>query len=264
MQKRRLGNTGMEVSVLGLGTVKFGRNQGVNYPNAFSLPTDAEIKGLLAQAKDLGINILDTAPAYGESEERLGKLLKDERHNWLISSKVGEEFTEGKSHFDFSPPAVRRSIERSLSRLKTDYLDLVLAHSNGADMCIIEEDDIFTTLAQLKQEGKIRAFGMSTKTIPGGLATIKQADVAMVTFNPMAEEEREVIDFAHVLEKGILIKKALLSGHLQKLDCDHPLQAALQFIFKEPGVSSVIIGTINPEHLRQNATVVMQVCHQYV
>ena len=70
--RRMLGNTGIEVSIISLGTVKFGRNQGVKYPKLFNLPTDAEIAALLHDAKQLGINLLDTAPAYGKSEERLG------------------------------------------------------------------------------------------------------------------------------------------------------------------------------------------------
>lgn len=67
---RSLGQTGIEVSCLGLGTVKFGRNQEVKYPNNFSLPEDKQISALLDQAKGFGINLLDTAPAYGSSEQR--------------------------------------------------------------------------------------------------------------------------------------------------------------------------------------------------
>ena len=72
LPSRILGSTGLEVSTLGLGTVKFGRNSGVKYPNQFDLPDDEQIRQLLAQASDHGMNLLDTAPAYGSSEERLG------------------------------------------------------------------------------------------------------------------------------------------------------------------------------------------------
>ncbi|HCO61668.1 MAG TPA: aldo/keto reductase, partial [Porticoccaceae bacterium] len=80
--KRRLGNTAMEVSLLGLGTVKLGRNQGVKYPEDFNLPDDRQAVELLALARDHGINLLDTAPAYGISEERLGVLLRNQRQHW--------------------------------------------------------------------------------------------------------------------------------------------------------------------------------------
>ena len=83
MQKRRIGQTDIEVSVLGLGTVKWGRNQGVKYPAPFQLPTDREIKDLLAVAREQEINLLDTAPAYGLAEQRLGELLQGQRHDGL-------------------------------------------------------------------------------------------------------------------------------------------------------------------------------------
>lgn len=246
MQTRRLGQTEIEVSVLGLGTVKFGRNQGVKYPREFALPSDQELGHLLAAASEVGINLLDTAPAYGSSEERLGSLLQGQRQRWIISTKAGEEFVNGESHFDFSPRAIRASVERSLRRLNTDYLDIVLAHSSGDDVGLVEQENIFTTLNELKQSGKIRAYGMSTKTVAGGLLTVEHADVAMVTLNPAATEDRQVIASAQQKNKGIFIKKALGSGHL-------PAAEALKFALNEPGVSSVIVGTINVAHLLENA-----------
>lgn len=250
MNKIKLAETEILVSRLGLGTVKFGRNQGVKYPTSFELPTDKEIKELLNEAQELGINLLDTAPAYGTSEERLGKVLTN-RNEWVLCSKVGEEFLDGKSFFDFSPRFIRLSIERSLKRLKTDYLDIVLIHSNGEDKEIIEMG-IFDTLAQIKQQGLIRAYGMSTKTVEGGLLAVEQADVVMVTYNPIQVEEKPVITYAHEKNKGILIKKALASGHIDKLAKEDPVHSAMEFIFREPGVTSIIVGTLNKDHLRSN------------
>jgi aryl-alcohol dehydrogenase-like predicted oxidoreductase len=244
---RRVGKTDIEVSVIGLGTVKFGRNQGLKYPNAFALPTDHEIEQLLQTAHELGVNLLDTAPAYGTSEERLGKALRGQRQKWVISTKVGEEFLNGESHFDFSSQALRQSVDRSLLRLQTDYIDILLVHSDGSDERIIEEDHVFSQLAALKKEGKIRAYGMSTKSILGGKLTVDLADVVMVSFSPSYTDEREVIAYADQKHKGVFIKKALASGHLQTAVSD-----TMRFIFSEPGVSSVIVGTLNPLHLREN------------
>lgn len=256
MQKRRLGSTQIDVSVMGLGTVKLGRNQGVNYPHPFELPSDVELDALLSEAAQLGINLLDTAPAYGSSEDRLGKWLRSRRHQWVISSKVGETFENGVSRFDFSPDAVRVSVDNSLRRLQTDYLDIVFVHSNGEDERIIREDQVFETLAELKYNGKIRAYGMSTKTIAGGLLTVALSDAAMVTFHPAYTLEREVIVCAHEKQKGIFIKKALAGGHLQQLSGADPVKESLQFILAEPGVTSVIIGTVNPAHLQEAAAAV--------
>lgn len=247
-----LGQTDILVSRVGLGTVKFGRNQGVKYPEAFDLPNDKTLLDLLSCAQSLGINLLDTAPAYGESEERLGRLLKGARQQWVLSTKVGETFHEGKSHFDFSATAIRKSIECSLKRLQTDYLDIVLVHSNGEDKKIIEEDQVFSVLAELKKSGIVRAYGMSTKTVDGGILAIDHSDVVMVTYNPIQTEERSVIEYAHRHNKGVFIKKALASGHLQQIAAENPVQHAMEFIFREPGVSSVILGTLSQAHLIQN------------
>ena len=114
MWMRTLGQTSIEISALGLGTVKIGRNQGVKYPKSFSIPDDKAALALIDQASNLGINLIDTAPAYGNSELRLGNLLQNRRNQWVICSKVGEEFENGKSSFNFSPEHTQFSVERSL------------------------------------------------------------------------------------------------------------------------------------------------------
>lgn len=254
MLKNQLAQTGLSVSVLGLGTVKFGRNQGVKYPQAFNLPSDQALKELLVVAAELGINLLDTAPAYGSSEERLGQLLQGQRQSWVISTKVGEEFVDGQSIFDFSPRALIASVERSLQRLQTDYLDIVLVHSNGDDEKIIQEDEVFVTLAALKQAGKIRAFGMSTKTIKGGELALSGADLAMIGFNIEYTDEQSLLIKAIKEQKGIFIKKALGSGYLSAAK-------ALPFVLQAKGVTSVMVGTINPTHLRANAMLADECCY---
>ncbi|QEY65259.1 aldo/keto reductase [Metapseudomonas lalkuanensis] len=249
---RPLGSTGLMVSPLGLGTVKLGRDQGVKYPSGFTIPDDAEARQLLALARDLGINLIDTAPAYGRSEERLGPLLRGQRQDWVIVSKVGEEFEGGLSRFDFSPEHTRFSVERSLKRLETDFIDLVLVHSDGNDLAILRDSGVYETLAELRQAGKIRAFGLSGKTVDGGLLALEQGDCAMVTYNLNEQGEKPVLDFAVQQNKGILIKKGLASGHACLDAGVDPVRASFELIFGHPGVTSAIIGTINPLHLSHN------------
>jgi len=254
---RPLGSSGILVSPLGLGTVKLGRNQGVKYPEAFRLPDDKEARALLDNANALGINLIDTAPAYGNSEERLGKLLRGQREQWVIASKVGEEFEGGQSHFDFSAAHTRYSVERSLRRLQTDVIDLLLVHSDGNDLAILQQEEVCATLAALKNEGKIRTFGFSGKSAEGNLLALQQgADCAMVTYNLAEQSEHSVLDYAAAHGKGILVKKALASGHACLAEGQDPLAASFALVFAHIGVSAAIVGTINPAHLKQNAETV--------
>ena len=256
---RTLGSTGLSVSPLGLGTVKLGRDQGVKYPNGFTIPDDQQALQLLGLARELGINLLDTAPAYGSSEQRLGPLLRGQRQDWVIVSKVGEEFDNGLSHFDFSAAHTRRSVERSLKRLETDYIDLVLVHSNGDDLSILRDESVYQTLAELKQAGLIRGFGFSGKTVEGGLLALERGDCAMVTYNLGEQQERPILDYAASHAKGVLIKKALASGHVCLDNGVDPVRASFELIFGHPGVGSAIVGTINPLHLAHNVAVAAEV-----
>ena len=248
---RPLGDTGLQVSALGLGTVKLGRDQGVKYPSGFTIPDDREARALLDLARDLGINLIDTAPAYGHSEERLGPLLQGQRQDWIICSKVGEEFEGGESSFNFSPEHTRYSVERSLARLRCEVIDMVLVHSDGNDLQIIEQLGTLQALAELKQRGLIRAFGMSTKTVAGGLAAARASDAVMLTYNLAQREESVVLDECARLGRAALIKKAFASGHLAG-DVQDPVRASLDLVLGHPGTTAAIIGTINPEHLASN------------
>lgn len=253
LPKHSLGSTGLEVSALGLGTVKLGRNTGIKYPAHYSLPDDKQAAELLAVAREGGINLLDTAPAYGTSEERLGQLLRGQRQHWLLCTKVGEEFDGEASHFDFSSAHTRLSVERSLRRLGSDYLDMVLVHSSGADVDILENTGVLDALHQCRQAGLVRAIGVSTKTVAGGLLAARETDCVMLTYNLAHREEEAVIDECRRLGKGVLLKKVLASGHLcDAADVADPLGESLRFIFAKSGISSAIIGTINPRHLAEN------------
>ncbi|MFY0678172.1 MAG: aldo/keto reductase [Neptuniibacter sp.] len=261
---RQVADTGIQISPIGLGTVKLGRDKGVKYPTGFKIPNDQEAGNLITLAKDLGINLIDTAPAYGNSEERLGVLLQGQRQDWVICSKAGEEFNNdtGESSFNFTPEHVRFSVERSLQRLKTDYIDMLLIHSDGNDVEIIQHYGILELLEDLKKQGKIRATGMSTKTVEGGLMALEKSDCAMVTYNLEQQGEKAVLDYAEKNKKAVLLKKALASGHLCKNTDVDPVKASFEFIFNHPGVTSAIVGTINPEHLKSNIKLAEEVIAQ--
>ncbi|MBX2807316.1 MAG: aldo/keto reductase [Cellvibrionaceae bacterium] len=255
MRYNTLTASDLKLSFIGLGTVKIGRNRGVKYPTTFQLPDDKTVLNILNTAADCGINLIDTAPAYGNSEARLGTLLpKTTRQNWVIATKVGETFdaATGESHYNFTPEFIRTSIEQSCQRLERETLDIVLIHSDGQDVDIIQRHGALEVLHELKQAGKIRASGMSTKTVEGGLLAADNSDIVMLTHNLVYQEEQAVIDYATAKNKGIFIKKAFASGHVNLDTSVDSIQQSFALINQNPGISSVILGSINPQHIREN------------
>lgn len=250
---RPLGHTGLEVSALGLGTVKLGRDRDVKYPLAYSIPDAASARRLLDSAREEGINFIDTAPAYGDSESRLGELLAGQRDDWVICTKVGEEWQygseSGHSSWDFSPQAIRASVERSLRRLRCECLDLVLLHSDGRDRQILEREGSLQTLSELKQAGLLRCTGFSGKTVAGGVLAAQHCDVVMVSCNLQEQDQLAVLDECVKLGRGVLVKKPLASGHAVTVS---ELEAGLRLSLDHPGTGCAVIGTINPRHLRHN------------
>jgi aryl-alcohol dehydrogenase-like predicted oxidoreductase len=257
LPQRPLGSTGLNASILGLGTVKFGRNQKIRYPT-FELPSDATICELLDDACALGINLLDTAPAYGVSEERLGELLGTRRNAFVLVTKTGEEFAGDESAYDFSAAHTRMSVERSLKRLKTNRLDCVLVHCARNDLEVLTKTDVLVELQKFKDRGDIRSFGASTYTVEGGIFAVEHTDAVMVSYSAGYTDERAVIERAAALNKGVLIKKGLYSKAGTAFS--RSLDESLRPVLREPGVSSLIMGTINREHLRENVEAAARVC----
>ena len=250
-------SSGSPVSKLGLGTVKFGRNTGVKYPEGegFALPDDKTINAIIDTCIDHGINLIDTAPAYGASEERLGQLLGARRDKFFLMTKTGEEFDGTSSTYIFTADHTRMSIERSLKRLRTDYLDYVLVHSSRDDMQVIEQTDVIETLQRLKQEGKIGKIGVSTYTIEGGKRAALLTDAVMVAYNSQYTDEKPVIDFAAELQRDVFIKKGLASGHIGKIG---GVDENIRHIAGIHGVTSLIIGSRNRDNISSNINALLK------
>src|SRR5690554_600661 len=155
MKYRRLGKTELKVSVVGIGTWQFGGDWGKVF-------TQQEVDGILGHAKDLGINLIDTAECYGPhhmSENFIGDFLKrDKREDWVVASKFGhksEEIWSNAWHVD----EIRVQLDESLRALNTDYIDLYQFHS-GSDE-VFNNDAMWTMLDKQIQAGKIRNLGIS-------------------------------------------------------------------------------------------------------
>jgi aryl-alcohol dehydrogenase-like predicted oxidoreductase len=245
MDPRPLGRTGLSVTPIGFGAFKIGRDAGAKYPRKYDLPDEDAVERLLIGVLDLGINYIDTAPAYGLSEERVGRCLAGRRGEFVLSTKVGERFEAGRSTFDFSAAGVRASVHESLRRLGTDVIDVLFIHSTGDDLGVMNDSDAVATMQDLKRRGHVRAIGLSGKTVEGARAALAWADAIMIQYHADDTSHAEVIAEVAAAGVGVVVKKGLASGHL-------PAERAVRFVLANPGVASLVVGTLNLEHLRAN------------
>ena len=248
MKPRLLGKTGLAVSPIGFGAFKIGRNEKTKYSQAYLLPDDLVVERLLNGVLDLGVSYFDTAPAYGVSEERIGRWLSHRRNEFALSTKVGEIFEQGQSRYDFSALGVRSSIEQSLRRWRTDVIDLVLVHAHAADVEIQHSSEVVPTLCELKRQGLVRAIGLSGKTEAGASLALDWADVLMVEYHLNDQSHAEVIATAAERGLGVIVKKGLASGQLAA-------DQAIRFALANPGVTSLVVGGLNLDHMRMNIAI---------
>ncbi len=248
MAPRRLGRTDLLVTPIGFGAFKIGRNEGIKYPCGYALPDESESTRLLNAVLDAGIRYIDTAPAYGLSEERIGRAIAHRRAEYVLSTKVGEEFAEGVSRYDFSAGAIERSLERSLRRLRTDVLDIVMIHTHADDLAILSQTDAVACLQRARQRGWMRAIGWSGKSVAAERLALHWADVLMVEYHADDPSHAEVIAAAGQSGVGVVVKKGLASGRLDA-------QQALAFVLRNSAVDSVVVGSLNLDHLLANVQV---------
>ncbi|MEW5961161.1 MAG: aldo/keto reductase [Chloroflexota bacterium] len=214
MKYRRLGRTGLTVSVIGFGAWQFGGEWG----QAFTQP---EVDRLLGRAKELGVNLIDTAECYGDhlSELLIGQAIQHERAAWVIATKFGHKFQQ---HFErtehWSAAEVRQQLDDSLRALRTDYIDLYQFHS-GRDE-VFDQEDLWTMLAKQVQAGKIRHVGIS---VSSNIDPRHQVDYALevgagaiqVVYNRLDREpEAYLLPACRRQDLGVLARVPLASGFL--------------------------------------------------
>lgn len=280
MKKRLLGNTDIEVSEVGFGAWQLGNE------NDWGRMTDEEAIGLVHEAMDSGCTFFDTAPNYGlgKSEELIGKALKGKRDQVVISSKCGHHTDDVQS---FEPARLMESVEGSLKRLNTDYLDSLLLH-NPPFSALDQNSPQFEMLEKLKQQGKIRAYGASVDTGKEVNQILDHTDsqIIEVMFNVFHQEPLNAMSRAYNEGVGLIVKVPLDSGWLTgKYDADSTftgirsrwskeeikqraelvekvrsiigddasmVRIALQYILSYKEVSTVIPGARNSQQLQQN------------
>lgn len=242
----------MTPSPIGFGAFKIGRNESIKYPHAYDLPPEQDVHRLLNAVLDAGINVIDTAPAYGMSEERIGRAIAHRRDAFILSTKVGEDFLHGVSTYDYSRDAVRASVHRSLRRLRTDVLDLVFIHANRHDQDILQTTDVVETLLALRDHGVTRGIGLSGYTEPACRAALTWADAVMVTYHRDDVSLAPIIDEAAAAGVQVFVKKGLASGRLAPDD-------AIPFVLGNPGVACVVVGGLSIGHIRDNIRIARRV-----
>ena len=148
MERRPLGNTGLEVTPLGFGAAQI-RKQEVDQALASRI-----LEAVLAQ----GINVIDTAASYRDSEVKIGQALSSRRGEFVLISKCGHQ-VQGLTSPAWSPQIIGESLDRSLRRLRTDYLDVLLLHSCPAET--LRDEGIVQVLREAQRAGKVRSIGYS-------------------------------------------------------------------------------------------------------
>jgi aryl-alcohol dehydrogenase-like predicted oxidoreductase len=272
---RPLGRTGLEVSVIGLGALEIGRDWAADVdPDPHHL-AESDAINFVHEVLDLGINFIDTAPAYWYSEEFLGKALRGQRDKVILATKVGEHCDPSGSVYDYSFDATLRFIDRSLERLGTDYIDLVQIHSAPLD--VLERGETYSALEKAKKDGKVLHIGMT-----GGVQECRRAielgvyDTVQVPYNLLnIAAERDVLPLAANRQVGVIVMRGLAGGKLtskyrnlqdellrrkissferfvgpgKATDLAH---LAVGYLLASPEVSTVIVGSRKAEHVRNN------------
>ncbi len=282
MKQRPFGSTGKLVSEIGLGSWQLGNEK------EWGSMTESEGIKIVDKALELGCNFFDTAPNYalGKSEEILGKALRGKREKVIISSKFGHH-DNGEINFD--PNEIQKSVDKSLKRLQTDYLDSILLH-NPPFQYLNGNSQHFEELEKLKKEGKIGAYGASVDSSEEMFELIEKTNsqVIEVMFNIFHQDPANAFKAAQKKEIALIIKVPLDSGWLSgKYNAESsftdirnrwspdiinrrtamlekvknivdPTQnlakSALQFILAHPEVSTVIPGAKNIRQLEENVS----------
>ena len=203
METRPLGNTGLEVSKLGIGLAEIG----MHLPAA----QQARAAEVLNTALDNGVNLLDTAACYGNSEELIGEAVSNRRDEYILATKAGHAAGDETGEA-WTGPTVARSIDRSLRRLKTDHVDIVQLHS--CDVDVLEKGEVIRALEDARAAGKTRFISYSGDEEAAAWAVDSGIFATLqTTFNLVDQNARRgLLEAATNAGMGIIIKRPIANG----------------------------------------------------
>ena len=266
MERRRLGRTDIVASVLGFGGAEIG----------YQRVSGRTVERLLGSALDAGLNVIDTAECYEDSELRIGRAVGTRRREVHLFTKCGHARGWGRADWRRAP--LLASIERSLRRLETDYLDLIQLHS--CSLAELRRGDAIDALEQARERGWTRYIGYSGDGEAARFATeCGRFDTLQTSISVADQEALELtLPLARARETGVIAKRPLANvawryarkpaesyyqdywSRLRALDYDFlksgpdaAVATALRFTLGTPGVHTAIVGTTRPERWEQNA-----------
>jgi aryl-alcohol dehydrogenase-like predicted oxidoreductase len=290
MPAHTFGRTSMQVSALGLGAAEIG----------FERVPLKIVDSLLSVAFDAGLNVIDTAECYVDSEEKIGQALRGRRKDCLLFTKCGHSYSGrpaglftracrklwrpiehviGRKLADWDPRLLERSIDRSLRRLKTDWIDLIQLHSCSEET--LREGAVIQVLQRARQAGKARFIGYSGDGAPALYAVqCGLFDTLQTSVNILDQQAIDMtIPQAVKAGMGVIAKRPIANAvwrnshrpensyhhtywdRLQELgygflgEARQSIEVALRFTLTVPGVHTAIVGTAKPEHWRKNAEI---------
>ena len=267
---RTLGNTGLAVSPLGIGTAEIGM-----------LPVEQDhSERLLNALLDMGINFVDTAVCYGNSEETIGRAISHRRSDFVLLTKCGHK-AEGIEYENYSPEIVTAGIDRSLKLMNTDHVDILLLHSCDADH--LKRDDLIAALVGAKQAGKARFIGYSGDgeaaelavgmeqfdcletsvsicdqqciekylgtALQRGMGVIAKRPIANACWRNLAEYDTFYSEYARAYTERL----GVMDISPETLGFDGSwAELALRFTLSQPAVATAIVGTTRLDHVQEN------------
>ena len=243
---------------------------------------DEESSTILNAVLDAGINFIDTANDYGRSEELIGKFIASRRKEYILATKCGccvkrkDEQTDETPHV-WTRENLFRGLEESLSRMKTDHIDVMQLHNPTVEQC--DQGDLVTALQEMRKQGKVRFIGCSsTEPHLGEFIDRKVFDVFQIPYSALERKHEAAIQSAAKAGAGVIVRGGVARGEpgeglgsqdkwaaWEKAKMDELLspgetrtQFLLRFTITHPGMATTIVGTKNPKHLQENVTAAMR------
>ncbi len=263
LTKRTLGKTGLDITQLGYGAMELrGRREEI---------TEKDAERLLNTVLDSGITFIDTSPDYGLSEERIGKYISHRRNEFYLSTKCGCNITypdgvrQDPSHL-WNGDVIRRNIEKSLERMKVDYVDILQMHNPSFDDVV--NGGLVEVLEEIRDSGKTRFIGVSS-TAPNlmGFARMGVFDSFQIPYSLLERQHENMIKAAAELGAGIIIRGGVAKGHRESgerwdkweraglNDLLHGMnryEFVLRFTLSHLECHTTIVGTADLNHLKSN------------